>query len=328
MSSRKNKIPSEVELESKSCPISGTIDDEFCLKGFDRLHNLPGEFTIVKSKQSGLLRTNPRPSPRSIGYYYPDDYGPYKSSIVNDQEKKADPLWKKIVNFFLPLNINKIPKIKAGHMLEIGCASGSFMHKMARKGWQVEGIEFSKTAAANAKALGYKVHIGTLEEAPEPENPFDLIVGWMVLEHLHDPVSSLEKLLKWSVSNGWLVLSIPNAGSLEFKIFKDSWYELSLPTHLYHFTPKTIKLLLEKSGWKLQKIYHQKVVINFFVSFGYFLSDIGIRNGISNWFINFPKRHGGIKHRLLFPFAYLLALFGQTGRMTVWAQKVDNDTKE
>ena len=76
----------------------------------------------------------------------------------------------------------------------------------------MEGIEFSPKAAAVARALGYPVHAGSLETAPAPVEPFDLIVGWMVLEHLHDPVLALKKLNAWMKPGGWLVLSIPNAG--------------------------------------------------------------------------------------------------------------------
>src|SRR3546814_19345766 len=61
--------------------------------------------------------------------------------------------------------------------------------------------------------------------------PVDLIVGWMVLEHLHQPLAVLRKLRRWIQPDGWLVLSVPDAGSLEFRVFGDRWYALQLPTH-------------------------------------------------------------------------------------------------
>ena len=80
---------------------------------------------------------------------------------------------------------------------------------MAAQGWHVEGIEFSEKAAQAASRLGYKVHTGSLESAPAPAHPIDLIVGWMVLEHLHDPIGCLKKLNEWASQDAWLVLSVP-----------------------------------------------------------------------------------------------------------------------
>src|SRR3546814_3023143 len=86
---------------------------------------------------------------------------------------------------------------------------------------------------------GYKVRNVSLEAAGDPQLPFDLIVGWMVLEHLHQPLDVLQKLRSWVRPDGWLVLSVPDAGGLEFRLFGDRWYALQLPTHLHHFSPET-----------------------------------------------------------------------------------------
>ena len=206
-----------------------------------------------------------------------------------------------------------------GRMLEIGCASGIYLHQMAEQGWQVQGIEFSKEAAQSAVQLGYQVHAGALETAPPPDKSFDLIVGWMVLEHLYDPIAGLQKLREWAQSDTWLILSVPNAGSLEFCLFKDKWYALQLPTHFYHFTPSTIEKVLSAGGWKLEKIYHQRVLTNLIASMGYVLCDKGYIK-LGKKFIDFPEHAGKWTLILLFPIAWLFSLFGQTGRMTVWAR--------
>ena len=140
---------------------------------------------------------------------------------------------------------------------------------MANAGWNVEGLEFSAKAAERARSLGYHVCLSTIEEAETPRNTFDLIVGWMVLEHLHRPVLALQKLRRWTKKKGWLVISIPNAGSLEFRIFKDKWYALHLPNHLYHFTPETLEKVLEKGGWRLERIHHQRIMSNLCGSLGF-----------------------------------------------------------
>ncbi len=309
----------KVELESKGCPLGCPSGDDLVLAGKDRLHGLPGEFSVVKCRTCGLMRTNPRPTPESIGFYYPKDYTPYLGTKVETSDVRKLALWKRIVKKFITLNDTRVPTISPGRMLEIGCASGAYMHRMALNGWKVEGIEFSPDAAANARALGYPVHAGSLETAPEPNQPYDLIVGWMVLEHLHEPILALEKLRRWIRPGGRLVLSVPNAASWEFRLFKQRWYALQLPTHLTHFTPKTIRMVLTRSGWKTEQIMHQQNLGNLIASLGYCLEDLGASPGLVDKFVRFPEKLGW-GHYVLFPLATLAGWFGQTGRMTIWAR--------
>lgn len=309
-----------VILEHVSCPLGCNKNNEGVLAGRDLLHDLPGEFTVVKCRTCGLMCTTPRPTPETIGFYYPDDYGPYLGTQVRQAKpasrisKLLKPLVKRVFNF----NTQCLPPLAPGRMLEVGCASGAFLHQMASQGWQVQGIEFSEKAAQAAAQLGYRVHAGPLETAPPPEESFDLIVGWMVLEHLHDPIGGLKKLREWAKPGAWLALSIPNAKSLEFRLFKEKWYALQVPTHLHHFTPETIRQVLQASGWTLEKIHHQRVLSNLIASTGYVLRDKGcVRFGQK--LIDFPEQ-GGRWAYVLYPLAWLFSVFGQTGRMTVWAR--------
>ncbi len=312
----------KITLEDVTCPLNCNSMDEIVLTGHDLLHNLPGEFTVVKCCSCGLMRTNPRPTPDAIGFYYPEDYGPYVGTRVQHASQQSASWIKKLLRLIAKqvfnFNTTALPNLLPGKMLEIGCASGAFLHQMAKKNWQVQGIEFSSQAAQSASNLGYHVHEGALETAPQPDELFDLIVGWMVLEHLHDPIRGLKKLRNWAKPDAWLVLSIPNAGSLEFNLFKDRWYALQLPTHLYHFTPTTLEKMLSASGWKLENIHHQRILSNLIASTGYILRDKGFTK-LGNKLISFPE-NAGRWNQVLYPLAWLLSVFGQTGRMTIWAK--------
>lgn len=309
-------------MESKPCPLGCRGEDAFVLKGRDRLHNMPGEFTVVRCKTCGLMRTNPRPTPEAIGFYYPDHYGPYQYKRLGAErdESVRSPFWKQAARKIAQINDIPLPLLKPRRMLEIGSASGSFMYQMSKRGWEVEGIEPSSSAAQRTRELGFQVFNGPLEAAPEPLAPYDLIVGWMVLEHLHEPVNALKKLQRWSPIDGWLVISLPNVASWEFRWFQHAWYALQLPTHLFHFSPRTIRTTLERGGWVVQKIFHQKNLSNFIASFGYVLQDRSLFPLLAKHFLEFPERPGKMRYPL-FPFAWLASFFGQTGRMTIWARK-------
>ncbi|HUW29073.1 MAG TPA: class I SAM-dependent methyltransferase [Sulfuriferula sp.] len=309
-----------IQLEDVSCPLGCPKSDEIVLTGRDLLHDLPGEFNVVKCRNCGLMRTNPRPTPDTISFYYPDDYGPYLGTRIRQAKSTSNikKLFKSLVKRVFNFNTERLPSLAQGRVLEVGCASGAFLHRMASQGWQVQGIEFSEKAAHAAAQLGYHVHAGPLETAPPPDESFDLIVGWMVLEHLHDPIAGLQKLREWAKPGAWLVLSVPNAKSLEFRLFKEKWYALQVPTHLHHFTPETIRRVLQAGGWTLEKVHHQRVLSNLIASTGYVLRDKGYTK-LGQKFIAFPER-GDKWSYALYPLAWLFSVFGQTGRMTVWAR--------
>jgi len=311
-----------VALESVDCPLGCPKGEKVVLRGHDLLHGLPGEFIVVKCARCDLMRTDPRPTQESMGVYYPDDYGPYRGTRVHNTARRSVlfACLRRLLSNIVDFRTHDIPVLSPGRMLEIGCASGSFLHKMAGEGWHVAGIEFSEHAAAAARSLGYPVHAGGVESAPAPTEPYDLVVGWMVLEHLHDPVAALERLRQWVRPGGWLVVSVPDASTIEFKIFKETWYGLHLPNHLYHFSQDTIIKVLEKSGWEVKKVMGQRTVTNLFGSIGLTLLKDNPDSRLGRFFLSLPTA-GLWLNIVLYPVSYLMAILGQTGRITVWTQK-------
>lgn len=316
----------DVELESRPCPLGCPPDHELVLVGRDRLHGLPGEFRVIRCRACGLMRTDPRPTPETMDFYYPEEYGPYQSTHVrmnseaSGLRQRINFLAKRIIN----LRIDCVPSLTPGRMLEIGCAAGAFLHRMAKLGWDVEGIEFSEPAADAARSLGYRVQCSTLETAPAPAQTYDLIVGWMVIEHLHEPIVALRKLHSWTKPGAWLVISVPNAAAWEFAFFKDAWFALQLPNHLYHLTPQSLEKLLERGGWRIERVFHQRDIGNLVTSLGYFLQDRQRFPGIARRLIAFPNQKKGLLYLSLLPLTYLLSAIGQTGRTTVWALRHDD----
>ncbi|MBM3804355.1 MAG: class I SAM-dependent methyltransferase, partial [Acidimicrobiia bacterium] len=187
-------FPQGVVLEERPCPLGCPPGDEPVVhQGHDRLHGLPGEFQVVKCQSCGLMRTDPRPVPPSMAFFYPESYRPYLSTRDFREPVRHSRGWlRQIYNGIFSTDPKPLPQLPPGKLLEIGSASGAFLHLMSRRGWQVEGLEFSESAAKYAQSRGYQVHVGALESLSGLPHDYDLIVGWHVLEHLHDPVSSYQ----------------------------------------------------------------------------------------------------------------------------------------
>jgi len=312
---------STLKLEDVECPLGCIKNDEAVLTGRDQIHNLPGNFTVIKCQNCGLMRTNPRPTPETIGYYYPSDYGPYQmleDVAVNRSNTSA---MKQAIMHVLGLETRSLPPVPCGRLLEIGSANGAYLLQMKQQGWKVEGIEFSASAAKLAQAQGLAVQIATVESAKAPTDQVDIVAAWMVLEHLHDPVSALTKIRDWVKPDGYLVASVPDAGSFMRHTFGSLSYDLHLPAHLYHFTPDTLEKLLNHCGWKLTRVFWQRNCNSLLWSIEYLVREKQYPRlkKIIHW-IRTSQQAGKVRIML----GWILGITRQSGRIEIWARPINN----
>lgn len=236
-----------VSFESVPCGFCGGEDAALLLSGPDRLLGLPGVFRVVRCVRCGLLRQDPRPTVESIDAYYPRGYDPYSTAIDDEPSalKRLDRrygMWKRrrAIERILP----------EGRLLDVGCATGNFLHEMTRSGrWEVAGVEPGREAAAYARErLGLTVHLGRLAEVDLAPSSFDVVTMWNVLEHLHDPLGGLRAVQRLLVPGGLFVFSIPNLEGLEARLFGRYWLGWELPRHLYFFPRSVIGKMLAEAG--------------------------------------------------------------------------------
>lgn len=313
-----DKAPNEVVLEEAICPnCNSDKNQEHLFDAQDNLSDLPGLFGVDICKRCNLILTNPRPTEETIGYYYPDHYGPYAPAI-----EKTNSYVSSLINSlksFFDTKEHLIPSIPKGELLELGCASGSYLQKMKLKGWGTKGVEFSTIAAQRAKAAGLNVSCEKISTLDFEEGQFDLVVAWMVLEHTHNPILILKKINRWLKPGGVISISVPNSMSWDFSILKGDGYGIHIPCHLYHFTPKTIKAALDECGFENTTIHQQRTLGGIAPSVGIYLKNKLFLKTASKIF-NYQSWPSLLK-LALFPLAWILAIFGQTGRMTIYAFK-------
>jgi 2-polyprenyl-3-methyl-5-hydroxy-6-metoxy-1,4-benzoquinol methylase len=309
-------------LEPASCPLGCPPGEDAVLVGRDRLHGLPGSFTVVRCRTCGLMRTSPRPSPTEIHRFYPSDYQPHLDTRVTAPRARppSSPPAKVRSRKRRRLDAlnHAIPPLAPARMLEIGCGSGSFLREMAEQGWSVRGVESSEAAGQAARAAGLPVAIGSLESVDDLGGPYELIVAWMALEHLHEPIAALRKLCAVAAPSAWLCLSVPDAGSWEFRYFGESWYALQVPTHLFHYTPRTLASVLAAGGWQVERVLWQRDAKNLLHSLRYRCLDRGwTRPARALEEMIAGTRARGFVKRL----RRTLGLLHQSGRITVWARR-------
>jgi 2-polyprenyl-3-methyl-5-hydroxy-6-metoxy-1,4-benzoquinol methylase len=247
--------PSEMET-LKNCPVCNHSSFKEFLSGKD--HFLTREnFFIVECNSCGFRFTNPRPEENLISAYYDSpDYIAHGSSTLSPLQV----LYKTARKFALRGKFSLVKKYSKGaNLLDIGCGTGEFLHYCSKKGFTVTGIEPNEKARKFATdVLGLKV-LDTYEINSLPENSFDFISMWHVLEHVHDLSERMDLVRRILTPDGILLIAVPNSNSWDAKHYNSSWAAFDLPRHLYHFTPSTMKRLLEKTGFSLLQTIPLKI---------------------------------------------------------------------
>ena len=200
---------------------------------------------VVKCKHCGLMYINPRIKPELIIQGYSEGTDETFISQVEGREKTFARGLKFIEKYAL-----KNEK-KPGKILDIGTAGGSFLHVAKQAGWEVHGLELNKWLCNWAKEhYDLDIQSGTLFEQHYPDNTFDVITLWDVLEHVPDPSAILQECNRILKEGGVIALNVPDSASWMAKILQSKWVFL-LSVHLYYFTPSTMKKILEKNNFSL-----------------------------------------------------------------------------
>ena len=140
-----------------------------------------------------------------------------------------------------------------GSILDVGCGTAAFLHTMKEAGWNATGLEPDPNARAKAKELYGIDPLPSNELFSLAAGKYDAITMWHVLEHVHQLQEYVAQLRKLLAPGGRLFIAVPNYTSTDAKAYGSSWAAYDVPRHLYHFSPKSMKLLLGKHGMELNK---------------------------------------------------------------------------
>jgi SAM-dependent methyltransferase len=238
-------------MESVNCNLCGISSSQtvFALK--DYAFGLPGEFTLVRCEQCGLMYLRERPEPEEIASFYPAEYLPYKKAIEDER-------WK-LMRWMRRRNISKYRRViedyaahVPGVVLDVGCSTGIFLSEMQRRGWKAYGVELSPSAAEYANThFGLNVLPGTLDDMEILDKTLTAVTFWDVLEHIPDPQGTLSRVHGLLEDNGIVVITVPNTSSWDRSLFGRYWIGYDAPRHFNVFPKPVLTELLVAAGFEV-----------------------------------------------------------------------------
>lgn len=317
------------------CLLCGSRDFSTILDGVTDVHHaVEGRWRLLRCVGCGLGATDPRPTPEEIPSLYPEDYAPFQKSEEAGIDQAT---WKRRLTSLPGLRQLHallwdsrdfwIPDLPAdSRVLDLGCGTGAFLQAMRPRGWLMQGLEPSPQAATAARVRGLDVHVGTLESARYPDARFQAVFAHHVLEHVVDPVATAREVHRILLPRGYFLVVVPNVESLWFRVFGADWFPLEIPRHIHHFSPATLRLVAERSGFEVLGVRHARRLVTLQASAAQWARGRFLRRGLAEMIETVPLTWWS---RLLFlPFERVPSMLRRSDVIAVGLRKADPDCRE
>ena len=183
----------------------------------------------------GLLFVHPRPSLEALQAFYApggrwstthgDDKVPTKRSAGRTLLGKLDQ--------YFPAS----QPVPGSSVLDFGCGAGAWLNEFQDRGWVTYGIEPSTD-------LAFRRHERLFSIPTEPQ--FSLVIAYHVLEHVPNPLETLQGLAQAIRPGGHCFISVPRVDGLA--AHGRIHYCLQKHNHIVAFTEACLRGLLARSG--------------------------------------------------------------------------------
>lgn len=228
-------------LLTPSCPI--------CLKTETRAFVNKNDFAVFACNYCRCGFVAPTPSIDELNSIYQESYfkrgNKYAEVVQTSVNVNASNETDRVTKLL------KICSPKS--VLDIGCGTGSFLKALADVNVPGIGVEPAEYAREFAKRhMGQSV-FRSLAEIP---SSFDAATLWDVIEHLPAPSEVIAEVSRRLTTGGILLISTGDFGSVLARILRRRWHLLTPPQHLFFFSKKGIRLLLDQNGFDVLSICH------------------------------------------------------------------------
>ena len=134
-----------------------------------------------------------------------------------------------------------------GKALDIGCREGHQSRWLKRIGYEVISIDIE------SKYEGSLI-VDVNERLPFQDQHFDLVWCSEVIEHLDDPLRSLNEFLRVTKRNGLIILTTPNSFAWMFRLASLVGFppqRIQNPVHKHFFSYSNMKNILESTQYPI-----------------------------------------------------------------------------
>ncbi len=238
-----------MEKNVGNCPIcSGPGINFFDARIADELHV---RYSVEKCSHCGTNYTAPQPTPEDLKVIYSDEYWDATGAENIPDGKRG--LVSRFNSLRQTWSIRPFLSILPSNarVLDVGCGAGHLAEILVKNGFCVQVTEVSermlRSVMQRLRVKGYKGNLDTLQIDPG----FDAVVFNHVLEHVPAPMENMQVAFRILKPGGYLYIELPNIASLQFALFRERWFPLEIPSHLTHFSARTLDAVAFRAGFSL-----------------------------------------------------------------------------
>jgi SAM-dependent methyltransferase len=243
-------LAATAEWEHVDCWACG----EVLTKAFKKL-----DFSFGECEKCRSIVANPRPIQSDIARFYSEGKSPkfWATDFYRETaESRRELLWRpKAQDVFM--QIQSLPD-KPFWICDIGAGYGIFLEEMRKllPDTQFVAIEPTPSLAVELKKKSFNViekFLADVERNDLPEGP-GFFTSFELLEHLHNPLSFLRDVKNLCADGGVFLATTLSAWGLDIQLLREKSKAIFPPHHLQILTPKAIKGLSAKVGFKDVKV--------------------------------------------------------------------------
>ena len=196
--------------------------------------------------------------PNDLSPYYPVDYYAFGRLVPSSGLKNLFKRWRKklyelqlwkfgnvdYLDWIAPLYLHENDRIA-----DIGCGNGQLVYELKCSGFKnlfgfdpylpeemtMDGLELKKR-----NVLGIS-------------GQYDVIMLHHSFEHMENPIEVMNKLNSLLKKGGKLLIRVPVTDAEVWEKEKTDWFQLDAPRHFFIPSKKSMKILAEKCGFKLEQ---------------------------------------------------------------------------
>ena len=192
----------------------------------------------IRCARCGVATTSPWPSDEQLGDAYAVWYRPAAGRFSG----VGDKVLKRTRSALAGRLHRRLPQ---GPILDVGAGDGTLVAAFRRHDREAVGVDpYAAESHPNVRGVEFEEMTGA----------WSAVIFWHSLEHLRQPVRALRHAADLVVPGGVLVVAVPNATSLQARLFGDRWLALDLPRHLVHISPSALLSQVEALGFRVQRV--------------------------------------------------------------------------
>ena len=255
-------------MASHACRICGTENENRTYNVREMLHGTREPFEYFECADCGCVQISQIPA--DLGRYYPSTYQSYKDygrrarsrarRLVDSARVgyalSGKGIFGRIAHALLP-GLDYVEWVREAkvsrddRVLDFGCGSGKMLVRMMAGGFR-RLVGADPFISGDIHYPGVTIHKAGLEEMiARDEGAFDFVMMHHSFEHIDHQVNLMRQVARLLAQNGRLLVRIPVVASHAFEHYRENWYSLDPPRHLYLHTQDSFRRVAREAGMEI-----------------------------------------------------------------------------